>query len=168
MARATFVKQARKPNPVVTQADIDKAKAGAEEAASYFWWKFRFGGKRFSKTRPRASQLTQSEYYSTVYGLQEDMEDARPADLDELRGMQEEWAGRARDLGDECRGRWENMPDSLRNSETGCLLEERADAMEAWADELEGADLTMDAGGDEAERLPEALDELLAVEPEIA
>lgn len=61
MARAHFVKKARKDNPAV--------KAGE----SYYWWKFRRGPKRYSKERPRPSQLTQSEFYGQVYGLQEDM-----------------------------------------------------------------------------------------------
>ncbi len=52
MARAHFVKKARKDNPA----------AGIKAGDSYYWWKFRRGGKHYSKTAPRPSQLTQSEY----------------------------------------------------------------------------------------------------------
>ncbi len=55
MPRVTHVKKARKDNPV--------CKAGE----SYYWWKFRFGGKHFSLTYPKQSQLTQSPYLSVIY-----------------------------------------------------------------------------------------------------
>jgi hypothetical protein len=32
------------------------------EGESFYWWKFRHGGKIFSKTYPRRSQLTQNDY----------------------------------------------------------------------------------------------------------
>jgi hypothetical protein len=57
MARAHFVKKARKAIP---GTDIKKGD-------SYYWWKFRFGGKRTSKTAPKASQLTQSEFWVVGY-----------------------------------------------------------------------------------------------------
>jgi len=62
MAKAHYVKRARKDNPVV--------KAGE----SYYWWKFRFGPKLYSKTPPKPSQLTQSPYLSVIYACQEDWE----------------------------------------------------------------------------------------------
>ncbi len=57
MPRVTHVKKARKDNPV--------CKAGE----SYYWWKFRYGGKRYSLTRPRPSQLTQSAYFGGLRAL---------------------------------------------------------------------------------------------------
>ena len=63
MARAHFVKKARKDNPAV--------KAGE----SYWWWQFRHGPKRYSATRPRPSQLTQSAHYSAIRSIVEQVED---------------------------------------------------------------------------------------------
>ena len=59
MPKVTHVKRARKDNPV--------AKAGE----SYYWWKFRYGGKHFSLTYPKQSQLTQSPYLSVIYDCQD-------------------------------------------------------------------------------------------------
>lgn len=59
MPRVHFVKKARKDNPV------------AKRGESYYWWKFRYGPKRYSKTQPKASELTQSQYLSVIYECQE-------------------------------------------------------------------------------------------------
>lgn len=64
MARATFVKKARKDIP---GTDI---KAGE----SYYWWKFRFGGKHYSKTPPRRSQLTQSDFLGQLYAIEDEIQ----------------------------------------------------------------------------------------------
>jgi hypothetical protein len=55
MPRVHHVKKARKDNPV------------AKRGESYYWWKFRYGGKHYSLTRPKASQLTQSPYLAIIY-----------------------------------------------------------------------------------------------------
>lgn len=128
MARATFVKKARKDIP----------SAGIKAGESYYWWKFRYGGKHYSKTPPRPSQLTQSEFYSRVYGLQEQLADAT-AD-DGLPDLRDEIAGELRDIAEDCTSKRDNMPEALQDSETGSLLQERAEAMEAAADELEAID----------------------------
>jgi hypothetical protein len=132
MARANFVQAARKAVP----------SAGIEVGDSYYWWKFRHGGKRYSKVRPRPSQLTQSEFYSQVYAIQERIEDMS-AD-DSLPDQIDEIASDLRQIGDECRDRRENMPEALQYSPTGELLEERADAMDSAADELEQIDTQID------------------------
>jgi chromosome segregation ATPase len=129
MARAHFVKKAQKDNSVVKKGD------------SYYWWKFRFGGKHYSKTHPRPSQLTQSEYLSSAYALQEQIEDMNidPSDLqaaaDELRSVADE----VRNLGEEQEGKVGNMPDSLQDSDTAQMLQGRAEACEEVAGELESA-----------------------------
>ncbi len=131
MARAHFVKKARKDNPA----------HGIKKGDTYYWWKFRRGGKHYSKTHPRPSQLTQSEYLSTAYALQEQIEDMKinPSDLqaaaDELRSVADE----VRTLGQEQESRIDNMPDSLQDSDTAQLLRGRAEACESLADELESA-----------------------------
>ena len=100
------------------------------------------GPKQYSATYPKASQLTQSEYLGQLYDLidridilsneydpVEDTEDI----LMELSCVADE----ARTLGEECQEKSDNMPESLQYGPTGELLQQRADAMETWADELE-------------------------------
>lgn len=129
MARVHFVKKARKDNSVV--------KAGE----SYYWWAFRYGGKHCSKTHPRPSQLTQSEYLSTLYGIQESIQDLDLKELsvsdviEELEGFKEEVS----DLGSECEEKIYNMPDALQDSETADLLRERQENCDATADSIDSA-----------------------------
>ena len=130
MPQVHFVKKARKDQP-----------GGIKAGDSYFWWKFRRGGKHYSKTHPRPSQLTQSEYLSTALAFQEQVENLNidPSDpqaaADELRSVAEE----IRNLGEEQDGKIDNMPESLQSSETADLLRGRAEACESLADELETA-----------------------------
>lgn len=130
MAKATFVKAARKAVP----------SAGINVGDSYYWWAFRYGGKHYSKTPPKPSQLTQSNFLAQLYAIQEDQGDL-PAD-DNLPSAVEDLVSRLNDLADECESNRENMPESLQDSETGQLLESRADACRSAADELEGLDLS--------------------------
>lgn len=126
MPRVTFVKSARKDNPV------------AKKGESYYWWKFRYGGKRYSLTRPRPSQLTQSAYYGTVRSLIEQVEDAgTPEDNDALTGLRDEIKDELGSLLDETQGSLDNMPDQLQYSPTGELLQERIDAIEYAMGEIE-------------------------------
>lgn len=125
MARAHFVKKARK---AIKGTDIKKGD-------SYYWWKFRFGGKHTSKTPPRRSQLTQSAFLGALYDLEDRIGDAKAdADLpDELRSIAEE----LRSLAEECEEKHGNMPDSLQESDTGQMLQDRAQACNDAADELD-------------------------------
>ena len=170
MARAHYIKQARKPNPVVTREDIDRAKAGEAGAASYWKWAFRYGGTYYSKRQPRPSQLTQSEYLGAVYALQEEIEDAAPDDADDLAHLQEDWASRANEIAEDTQEKLYNMPEGLQEGPTGELLAERVEAMEAWAAELEAVDTDYDpeSGEDEGAWVDERLTELQGIEPDVA
>lgn len=128
MPRVYHVKKARKDNPV--------CKAGE----SYYWWKFRYGGKRYSLTRPRPSQLTQSPYYSTIRSILEMIEDASPADPDEVISLRDEVRDQITELRDETQGSLDNMPDSLQYSPTGELLQERVLALDNAEGELDNID----------------------------
>lgn len=124
MARAHFVKKARKDNPAVLKGE------------SYYWWKFRYGPKHYSKTRPTASQLTNSPFLSTLYALQDAI--AVLEDPEELESILDEIS----ELRDECEGSLDNMPDHLRDtSDSGVILQERIDALDGWHQELEIIDI---------------------------
>ena len=145
MAQAHFVKKARKDNPAV--------KAGE----SYWWWQFAYGKKVYSKTKPTRSQLTGSFFLSELYAIQDEivvMTD--PTDLPDLME-------RIETLRYECEGSLENMPEHLQEtSDSGILLQERIDALEAWYDELDGIDTEYDPDGDidQVEWLDDTLSEI--------
>jgi len=133
MPRVTHVKKARKDNPACKRGE------------SYYWWKFRFGGKHFSKTYPRSSSLTQSSFLSQVYELNERIEDMEPESIDDLRFEVESLAEEYRTLGEECDDNLSNMPDHLQDSsDAGTLLQERVDECENVATELESIELDID------------------------
>ena len=137
MPRVTHVKSARKNNPVCKKGE------------SYYWWKFRYGGKRYSLTQPRASQLTNSPYYSTVRSLCEQIEDWESTEPDDLDSLRDDLASELENLGSECQDSLDNMPESLQTSPTGELLNERIDACTTGQDELQGLDISFSSELDE-------------------
>lgn len=125
MPRVTHVKKARKDNPVCKKGE------------SYYWWKFRYGGKRYSLTYPKQSQLTQSPYYANLYDLQDTIANADCSNNDEFESLRDQTSESLREFGQECQDSLDNMPDSLQYSPTGELLQERVDACESAADEVD-------------------------------
>jgi hypothetical protein len=125
MPRVTHVKAARKDNPACKKGE------------SYYWWKFRYGGKHFSVKYPRSSQLTQSAYYGTVRSLTEQIEDASPDSYDEFISLRDEIASALEELCSETQDSLDNMPDALQYSPTGELLQERIDACESGQSDAE-------------------------------
>lgn len=132
MPRVTFVKSARKENPV------------AKPGESYYWWKFRYGPKHYSKTSPRQSQLTQSTFLSTVWAAEElfsydyEIEGKRDAvDLEELR---DDAVQMVQDVVDEAESSFDNMPEGLQYGPTGELLESRRDEGQEMIDQYESVD----------------------------
>jgi hypothetical protein len=125
MPRVTHVKSARKDNPVCKKGE------------SYYWWKFRYGGKRYSLTRPKPSQLTNSPYYGQVRSLVEQIDATDVTDNDDFTALRDEITSELETLRDECQGNLDNMPESLQYSPTGELLQERIDACENAQGEVE-------------------------------
>jgi len=145
MPKVTFVKKARKDNPV--------AKAGE----SYYWWSFRFGGKHYSKTPPRPSQLTQSDKLCRLYSAQENIEDAceqarEDHDLDALRDAIDTAADEIREVGEEYQESCDNIRDNFEESPTADDCEEKAERCNDIADNLESVDLDV---GERPERSAE-------------
>ena len=123
MPRVHFVRKARKDNPAVKKGE------------SYYWWKFRFGSKIRSKTRPPRWKLTRSSFLSTLWQL----EDSIPNEMTEEEI--ESFISELEILKEECEGSLDNMPEQLRDtSESGYLLQERVDGLENWIAELESID----------------------------
>jgi len=130
MARVTHVKKARK----AYKSD------GIKKGDSYYWWKFRYSGKIRSKTPPRPSQLTQSAFLSTLYQIQESIEDYsidEAGSVSDIECFVDEVKSQIEELRDQCEESRENMPESLQDSPTGELLQERYDALDDWHSELD-------------------------------
>jgi len=144
MPRVHFVKKAMKDNVAVKKGE------------PYYWWEFRFGGKHYSATPPKQSQLTQSEFLSTVYDLNDRLDSLTADDFSDLGFQLQDIADEFRSQAEECESKKSNMPDSLQESPTGNLLEERACACNDIADSLENIDCEVD----ESEWEQEVKDEL--------
>lgn len=108
---------------------------------SYYWWQFKNGPKQYSKNRPKPSQLTQSNYLSQLYSIQESMDDPGAETAEDLQAFVEDVKEQLESLKEETESSLENMPESLQSSPTGELLQERIDALDNAINELEGIDL---------------------------
>ena len=166
MSRATFVKAARKDNPV--------AKVGE----SYWWWESGFRGpKMYSKTQPRPSQTASGDYMPVILSIQEGFNDCRAswesdynkdnhdALIDEIQAQVEDWGTQIEDLGSEQGDKHDNMPEGLQQGDSGQMLEERRDCCESVSSDLQ-VDFdshkleSLDEGADSQESLTSLLDEI--------
>jgi len=138
MPRVHFVKAARKDNPAVKKGE------------SYYHWKFRYGGKHYSRTRPKPSQLTQSDKLSRIYEAQEmlsevcfptevgDMDrDQLVAMMDTVRSAYEDAAEAFREVSEEYNESADNKEEYFPG--TGDEIREKADACEEAASEADDA-----------------------------
>lgn len=151
MPRVTVVKSANKPAGKCGRCGVEIKKGD-----SYKWWKFRYGGKRIRcaapACHPKPSDLTQSAFLGTLYDIQETLsEGIGTDDLGEMAGALRDAAEQFRDLGGECQGSLENMPEGLQQGDTGQLLQDRSDRCEEIADELESAADEIDTKAQELE-----------------
>lgn len=117
------------------RANKDYPQAGIQKGEMYYYAKIKTGpysSRTIRQKEPiKASQLTSSEYLSRLYELQ-----------DQINGINEpedarEIAEALRELGQEQRDKLDNMPEGLQQGDTGQMLEERAEACESAADEME-------------------------------
>ena len=130
MPRVHFVKRARKP--------IESA--GIKVGDFYYWWKFRYGGKRVSKAPPRQSQLTNSDKLSRAYAAAEALEDIvvdEDSTLDDLREQLQQIASDIEEIAQEYRENRDNMPESLQDGDVGAQMEENAESLESWQSDIE-------------------------------
>lgn len=130
MAKANYVKAARKDYP----------EHGIKKGEPYWWWRLYKRAKRYSKTKPRRSQLTGSEFLGDVYDLEDEIEAAAPQSHEELQELINDWVDRVNRLAEDAQERLDNMPEGLQQGDSGQLLEERISACEEWASNLESID----------------------------
>ena len=128
------------PKVSTQKAAKDYPDQGIKKGEMYYSWSFRYGGSYKSKTYPRLSQLTQSKL-SGAYSAQEAMEDAIGAAtcISDITDAIDQCVSDINDVAQEYRDSKDNMPEGLQEGPTGQECEEKADALEEYASELESA-----------------------------
>lgn len=139
MARATFVKAAAKDYP----------QHGIKKGESYYWWKFMQGGrggpKRFSKTAPRRSQLTQSQFYGTLWDLEDQLGELKASGYESVADLEsdlESIKGDLESLSSDTQDKFNNMPDGLQQGDSGRLLETRSSEVDDLVQEFDQLDFS--------------------------
>lgn len=127
MARAHFVKKARKNYP----------DAGIKKGDSYYWWAFQYGPMIRSKTAPKPSQLTQSEFLSTVYDINERLESLSAETAEDLESEVTSICDDIENLKSETEDKLNNMPEQLQQAQTGEMLQGRIDALDEMVSNLQ-------------------------------
>jgi len=141
MPRLNHVKSARKDNPVVKKGE------------SYYWWKFRFGGKHYSKERPARSRLTQSSFNAWLWDLEDLFIPKLLKSVDSLESDIQDLVTSIEDQHAELEDSFGNIPEQLQDSSpAGEILRERMDALEAWINELEGLEYEPDEDFNDEEK----------------
>lgn len=112
-----------------------------QKGESYWWWSFVNGPKHISKTRPKNSHLTQSNYLSQLYDIQDVLDNIEASQAEDLASIVDSIKDDLENLKDETQGSLDNMPESLQSSPTAELLQERIDALDSAISELESIDL---------------------------
>lgn len=120
-----------------TQPENKQDKIFIKKGESYWHWTFMGGITHISKERPKQSQLTQSEFLSSVYQIEEAMQEASSITEDEVQ----EWISELESILDEVQDRLSSMPEQLQeSSSSGQLLQERIDNLEQWIESLQSVD----------------------------
>ncbi len=123
------------PRVVKRVARKDYPNEGIKKGDEYYYTKIKLqrGGRVMRSLKPfKQSQLTQSPFKSGWLSISEVWE-ASDKGADDIRAAAEE----IRSLGEEAQGSLDNMPDGLKEGDTGQLLQARADGCEEKASELE-------------------------------
>lgn len=126
----------------------------------YLQWSFRYGGTHYrcASHYPRQSELTQSKLAS-VYAAQESVQDQMPelTDPDSIVAAVEDVGSAAQEVADEYR-----EADEAFGGQGATEAAERADELEAWAQDLESFQLDVDDEEDEDWDLEAAREQALA------
>lgn len=175
MARATFVKEAKKPiylhgkrveyvskrgkRAGQTLSKIDRNQPQDENdkiiinvGESYYTWCFYGGQPQYSKTAPKRSQLTQNWFKVELYSIQEEIEEHENQYPEDVATLVESVTESIESLRDECQEHLDNIPEQLQESEAGQTLQSRIDALDDALSEFENIDTEFESDIDESER----------------
>lgn len=135
MPKVTHVKKARRALP---DHDI---KVGDE----YWWWSSKMGRyfvKHYSKTPPKPSQLTGSEFHRTLLEIEEDYQNQTEFQTaDDLSSALQDIYDRVESLKNETQDKLDNMPEGLQQGPTGEMLQNRVDELDTWLSEIDPNDM---------------------------
>lgn len=117
------------------KAAKDYPQFGIAKGEMYYYVKIKTGPRTSremrSKTPFKRSALTQSDYLAQLY----DWEDSK-AEISDMDSAQQ-FADDIRALGEEQDEKFNNMPEGLQQGDSGQMLEERRDACEQAASDIE-------------------------------
>lgn len=157
MPRINTVKKAMKD-----QGSCNSCGKEIKKGDSYKWIKFRYGGRRVrcESCQFKSGDLTQSEFLSQVYTLNDRLSElTNEMSLEDIQSEVEDIISEFETLADECEEKRMNMPDSLQDSDVGCMLESRADSCREVTSNLEGIDFDFDESGARDEAIEELDDD---------
>jgi hypothetical protein len=120
----------------------DYPEAGIKKGEKYYSWKFRYGGKHKSKSYPKPQQLTQSDFLQRVYEFNDEIEALEWSG--DIKDDVQDLIDRILELRDECEEKRSNMPESLQDSGSGEILQNRYDSLDEMINDLEAVDLDID------------------------
>lgn len=106
----------------------------------YYWWAFMNGGKHFSKDKPRRSQLTQSNFFSQLWDIEDRIAEFHVENKDDFEEFRDEIRDELENLKDETQSSLDNIPEQLQSAPTGEMMQERIDALENWIFDIEGVE----------------------------
>lgn len=139
--RVTHVSKSRK-----SPGKCHKCGCTIHKGESYRWFQFAFSPKTIRCAKPECmptrSDLTRSEFYRSLFAIEDAFSKAMGAgkqavDPTIVASAARDAAEELRNLASECEDKRSNMPEGLQDSDTGQLLETRAQECNDKADEIE-------------------------------
>lgn len=134
---------------------------------------YKFSQNRFQKLRPLClackptrSQMTGSEFLSTMYAIEEEMATLTIDHMEDAQNVIEGIVGQLEELRDETEEKHDNMPESLYDSPVGETLQNRVDSVEEMLGELADIETEIEDEPTEKqqlERYEEILEEIQSV-----
>jgi hypothetical protein len=120
----------------------DYPEAGIKKGELYYSWKFRYGSLHRSKSYPKPSQLTQSDFLQQVYDINDEIASLEWSE--DIKSDVQDIIDRLTEIRDECEEKRSNMPDHLQDVGSGEILQNRYDALDEMISNLEAVDLDID------------------------
>lgn len=123
------------PHVKQVKAAKDYPQFGIKKGDLHYYTKMKTGPRSSRELRQKTpfkrSQLTSSPFLSALYDWEDSKSDV--GSHEDIQGL----ADTIREIGEEERSKFDNMPEGLQQGDTGQMLEQRAEACETAATELE-------------------------------
>ena len=106
---------------------------------TYYWYKKRYGGRIEKREYPKPSELTSSEFLTSVYEIGETIPDF--GSFQEIESWIEETKETLETVLEETDEKLNNLPEQLQYAPVGELLQNRVDSVQEWIDGLDTIEL---------------------------